>query len=72
VVRLRSSGRFQGRFGPVPDEEEVRQREKVLEGRPRVHLRRPGVVEQRGGGVRTLIILVVLLIVVLVAIGALG
>ncbi len=72
MVRLRSSGRFQGRFGPVPDEEEARQREEVLEGRPRVHLRRPGVVEQRSGGMRTLIILVVLLVVVLAAIMALG
>jgi hypothetical protein len=72
VVRLRSSGRFQGRFGPAPDEEETRQREEVLEGRARIHLRRPGAAEQRGGGVRTLIVLVVLLVVVLAAIVALG
>jgi hypothetical protein len=72
LVRFRGKGRFQGRFGQVPDIEEVRQQEERLEGHPRVHLRRPRVVERRAGGVRTLIVLVVLLAVVLVAIVVLG
>ena len=72
MVRLRDRGRFQGRFGQTPEGEEARQQEERLEGRPRVHLRRPRAVERRAGGVRTLIILVVLLALVLVAIVALG